>query len=203
MSDEKPTVYVVDDDVEVLGAVRFLLRTVGLNVETFASGDEFLEGYDAERPGCLVLDVRMPGMSGLELQQRLGARGSPLPVIFISAHGDIPMAVRAVKAGAVDFIEKPFRDQELLDKIQKAIELNATMREKLEDREAIRTRIESLTPRERQVMELVVQGKSNKAIARELEVSQRTAETHRARVMEKMRADSVAELVRMALQAPA
>ena len=156
--------------------------------------------YDPARPGCLVLDVRMPGISGLELQQRLTDMESTLPIIFVTAHGDIPMAVEAVKAGAVDFIQKPFRDQELLDKIQRALEQNRGRRETRTDRQAIESRLAELTPREREVLELVVVGKANKVIAAELGISQRTVEIHRARVMQKMHADSLSELVRMVMQ---
>lgn len=194
------TVFVVDDDADVLEAVDFLLHSVGLKVETYASAKEFLEAYDPLQPGCLVLDVRMPGMSGLELQERLEALESTLPIIFLSAHGDVPIAVHAIKAGAVDFLEKPFRDQELIDKVQDAIEVNARLRRDLAERNRIAGRIDALTPREREVMELVVQGKTNKAIASELGLSQRTVEIHRARVMEKMRAESLPELVQMVIR---
>lgn len=196
----EPTVFVVDDDADVLEAVAFLLQGVGLEVETYVSAKEFLEGYDPLKPGCLVLDVRMPGMSGLELQERLEALGSALPIIFLSAHGDVPIAVHAIKAGAVDFLEKPFRDQELIDKVQHAIEENARLRRELVERNRIAARIDALTPREREVMELVVQGKTNKAIASELGLSQRTVEIHRARVMGKMQAESLPELVQMVMR---
>ena len=201
MGDRKPTVFVVDDDPGVLNSVQLLLRSVGLNAETFSSAHEFLEAYDPERPGCLLLDVRMPGMSGLELQERLDSMGSTLPIIFVTAHGDVPMAVRAVKAGAVDFIQKPFRDQELIDKSRDAIEENARIREKFADRKGIAERIALLTPREREVMELVIEGKANKVIAQDLGISQRTVEIHRARVMDKIQAGSVSELVQMVMRA--
>ncbi|KPK82437.1 MAG: hypothetical protein AMS25_02305 [Gemmatimonas sp. SM23_52] len=196
----EPTVFVVDDDADVLEAVAFLLQGVGLEVETYASAKDFLEAYDPLKPGCLVLDVRMPGMSGLELQERLESLESTLPIIFLSAHGDVPIAVHAIKAGAVDFLEKPFRDQEFIDKVQHAIEENARLRNELAERNRIAARIDALTPREREVMELVVQGKTNKAIGLELELSQRTVEIHRARVMEKMQADSLPELVQMVVR---
>ncbi|UCC48921.1 MAG: response regulator transcription factor [Gemmatimonadota bacterium] len=196
----EPTVFVVDDDADVLEAVGFLLHSVGLKAETYASAKEFLEAYDQTKPGCLVLDVRMPGMSGLELQERLHALESTLPIIFLSAHGDVPIAVHAIKAGAVDFLEKPFRDQELIDKVQHAIEANVRLRKELAERNRIAARIDTLTQREREVMELVVQGKTNKAIASELGLSQRTVEIHRARVMRKMQADSVSELVQMVMR---
>ncbi len=198
--ESEPTVFVVDDDADMLEAVAFLLNGVGLKVETYASAKAFLEAYDPLKRGCLVLDVRMPGMSGLELQERLHALESTLPIIFFSAHGDVPIAVHAIKAGAVDFLEKPFRDQELIDKVQHAIEANVRLRKELAERNRIAARIDTLTQREREVMELVVQGKTNKAIASELGLSQRTVEIHRARVMRKMQADSVSELVQMVMR---
>jgi RNA polymerase sigma factor (sigma-70 family) len=190
---------VVDDDAGVRNAMRSLLKSVGLVAALYPSAQEFLAAYDALQPGCLVLDIRMPGMSGLELQQQLNLRGAVLPVIFMSGHGDIPMAVEAMQHGAFDFLQKPFRDQDLLDRIQKAITKDAERREALGERERIRTHLESLTDREREVMDLMTQGKQNKAIAQDLGVSPRTIEIHRARVMEKMNAQSVAELVRMVL----
>lgn len=196
----EPCVFVVDDDAAVRDSLRLLVRSVGLQAETYGSATEFLDVYDPARPGCLVLDVRMPGISGLELQQRLTDMESTLPIIFVTAHGDIPMAVEAVKAGAVDFIQKPFRDQELLDKIQRALEQNRGRRETRTDRQAIESRLAELTPREREVLELVVVGKANKVIAAELGISQRTVEIHRGRVMQKMQADSLSELVRMVMQ---
>lgn len=195
------TVFVVDDDAGVLASVEFLLRTVGIHARTFASAQAFLDAYDPAAPGCLVLDVRMPAMGGLELQERLRALGSSLPIIFLTAHGDVPMAVKAVKAGAVDFIQKPFHDQELVDKIQRALEENARTRATDAARSDVATRVDSLTRRERQVMDAVVAGKANKVIAGELGVSQRTVEIHRAHVMQKMRATSVAELVQMVMRA--
>lgn len=197
----EPTVFIVDDDAAVLDSLSFLMRSVGLRAETFSSARSFLDTYDPERPGCLVLDVRMPEMSGLELQQKLLAMGSTLPILFLTAHGDVPMAVQAVKAGALDFIQKPFRDQELIDRINQAIEEDERIRGELADAERIRARVATLTPREREVMDLVASGAHNKVIARELGISQRTVEAHRARVMEKMGCRSVAELVRMALHA--
>ncbi|KPJ92389.1 MAG: histidine kinase [Gemmatimonas sp. SG8_17] len=201
MMQHEPTAFVVDDDAAVRDSLRLLLRSIGLKAETYPSAAEFLQGYDATRPGCLVLDVRMPGMSGLELQEKLEELHSTLPIIFLTAHGDVPMAVKAVKAGAIDFIQKPFRDQELIDKIQHAMEENARTRRRLTDHQGIVARIESLTPREHQVMELVVAGKANKVIAIDLGLSQRTVEIHRARVMKKMAADSVSQLVQMVMQA--
>ncbi|MGD8698517.1 MAG: response regulator transcription factor [Gemmatimonadales bacterium] len=201
MTESKPTVFIVDDDRGVLDSLKFLMRSVGLSAETYQSAIEFLAAFDPERPGCLVLDVRMPEMSGLELQERLVSMGSNLPIIFITAHGDVPMAVQAVKAGAVDFVQKPFRDQELIDKIQSALKQDAELRQQIADREDIQDRIESLTPRELEVMHLVVAGKPNKVIAHSLEISQRTVEIHRSRVMEKMQARSVPHLVQMVIRA--
>lgn len=199
---EKPaTVFVVDDDEAVRTSLRLLLKSVGLPVETFASAQEFLDQFDPDRAGCLVLDIRMPGMSGLELQQQLNERHSIMPVVFITGHGDVPMAVEAMQAGAVDFIQKPFRDQDLIDRINRALEKDREMRTELRERDEIRRRMSQLTPREREVLELVTQGKANKVIAGDLNVSQRTVEIHRARVMEKMGANSLAHLVRMVIEA--
>ena len=200
MSHEEPTVFVVDDDPGVGDAIRLLLRSVGLRAEAFLSAKEFLEAFDPDRPGCLVLDVRMPGMSGLDLQSHLEDLGSAMPIIFVTAHGDIPMAVDAVKAGALDFIQKPFRDQELLDKIQEALATDRDTRAEEQEIEEVRSRMESLTPRETEVMELVVAGKPNKNIARALGISQRTVEIHRARVMEKMQVRSVSMLVQLVMK---
>jgi FixJ family two-component response regulator len=180
--------------------LKLLLRSVGQAVETFSSGPEFVDAYTEDRPGCLVLDIRMPGMSGLELQQKLNERHSILPIIFITGHGDVPMAVEAMQAGAVDFIQKPFRDQDLIDRINQALEKDANNRAALGERNDIRRRLETLTPREREVLDLVVHGKANKVIAGDLKLSQRTVEIHRARVMEKMQASSLAHLVRMVLE---
>ncbi len=199
---EKPaTVFVVDDDDAVRTSLRLLLKSVGLPVETFASAQEFLDAFDAERAGCLVLDIRMPGMSGLELQQRLNEIHAIVPIVFITGHGDVPMAVEAMQHGAVDFIQKPFRDQDLIDRINQALEKDRDNRAGLRERDAIRRRMQQLTPREREVLDLVTQGKANKVIAGDLNVSQRTVEIHRARVMEKMGASSLAHLVRMVIEA--
>ena len=200
MIDEEPTVFVVDDDPGVGDSISLLLRSVGLPAKIFLSANEFLEAYDPDKPGCLVLDVRMPGMSGLDLQDRLQEMESILPIIFVTAHGDVPMAVNAVKAGAVDFIQKPFRDQELLDKIQEALEVDARIRAERTNLAKIRSRLESLTPRETEVMGLVVAGKPNKNIARALGISQRTVEIHRARVMEKMKVRSLSMLVQLVMK---
>ena len=200
MKDKPATVFVVDDDEAVRTSLR-LLKSVGLPVETFESGTAFLDQYDGNRAGCLVLDIRMPGMSGLDLQQALNERHSILPIVFITGHGDVPMAVEAMQAGAVDFIQKPFRDQDLIDRINKGLNKDGEMREALRARDDIRLRIGELTPREREVLDLVTAGKANKVIAGDLNVSQRTVEIHRARVMEKMNANSLAHLVRMVIEA--
>ena len=197
MKSNLATVMVVDDDSGVRNAMRVLLRSVGLNSMLFASAQEFLAAYQPSQVGCLVLDIRMPGMSGLELQQELNLRGAVIPVIFMSGHGDIPMAVEAMQHGAFDFLQKPFRDQDLLDRIQRAIAKHQQLQQSLGEHERIRGLLAELTPREREVLDYLTQGKQNKAIAQELDVSPRTIEIHRARVMEKMNAHSVAELVRM------
>jgi two-component system response regulator FixJ len=194
-----PTVHVVDDDDGMRRALSLLLNTVGYKTLVFASPSEFLAQYDADTPGCLVLDIRMPGMSGLELQQHMNRTGSMLPVIFITGHGDVPMAVQAMKEGAFEFIQKPFRDQDLLDRINHAIQHDAENRNTLARRADVARRLESLTPRERQVMAMVVDGAANKVIAIDLDLSERTVEIHRAKVMEKMGARSVAHLVKLQL----
>jgi FixJ family two-component response regulator len=196
----RATIFVVDDDMAVRDSLKMLLRSVGQAVETFGSGQEFIDAYSEDRAGCLVLDIRMPGMSGLELQQKLNERHSIMPIIFITGHGDVPMAVEAMQAGAVDFIQKPFRDQDLIDRINQALEKDQNNRAALGERNDIRKRLETLTPREREVLDLVVHGKANKVIAGDLKLSQRTVEIHRARVMEKMQASSLAHLVRMVLE---
>jgi two-component system, LuxR family, response regulator FixJ len=200
-SAEKPqtTVFVVDDDDGMRRALDALLSTVGFRTALFARPSEFLSNFHADAPGCLVLDIRMPEMSGLELQQRLNAMGSMLPVIFVTGHGDVPMAVQAMKEGAFEFIQKPFRDQELLDRVNHALQLDAENRGTLAMRAEVQHHLESLTPRERQVMDLVVDGAANKVIAIDLELSERTVEIHRAKVMEKMHARSVAHLVKLHL----
>ena len=201
MSNGEPTVFIVDDDDEVRDSLEDLVDSVGLKAEIFASAQEFLAAYDPLRAGCLVLDIRMPGMSGLELQEKLGEQQAVLPIIFITGHGDVPMAVEAMRRGAVDFIQKPFRDQDLLDRINSALAQGVGRREDMEEQRAIEERIHSLTRRERQVMEMVVEGKANKVIAIDLGLSQRTVEVHRANVMEKMRAKTLADLVRMVSRA--
>jgi two-component system, LuxR family, response regulator FixJ len=199
MQPQTPTVFVVDDDEGVRNSLRFLLKSVGLPTRTLPAAGDFLATYEASQPGCLVLDVRMPGMSGLELQQQLNRRGATIPVIFITGHGDVPMAVEAMQHGAFDFLQKPFRDQELIDRIQRALERDGHSRTALAQHEKIRGRIASLTPREREVLALMAQGKSNKVMAAQLGVSRRTVEIHRARVMEKSGATSLAQVVRMVM----
>jgi two-component system, LuxR family, response regulator FixJ len=199
MKERSPVVFIVDDDEAVRGSLRLLLKSVGLVPTALGSAREFLGKYDPAQPGCLVLDVRMPEMSGLELQEQLNLQGAVIPVIFITGHGDVPMAVEAMQAGAFDFLQKPFRDQDLIDRIQKALEKDRNNRLALGERSLIRERLESLTPRERQVLTLMSSGKPNKVMAAELGVSQRTVEIHRSRVMEKMAAASLAQLVRMAM----
>lgn len=198
--ENKPTAFIVDDDKGVLKALSILLQSVGIRVDTFMSAQSFLDVYDPHRPGCLLLDVRMPGMSGLELQKVLSEKRISLPIIMISGHSDIPIAVETLKRGALDFIEKPFSEQKLLDTIQLAFRKDAETRRKLMDLEAISKRLSQLTRREREVMRLVVQGKPNKEIALELKLSKKTVEFHRANIMKKMEADSLANLVRDVMQ---
>jgi two-component system, LuxR family, response regulator FixJ len=195
----KPLIYIVDDDDGMRRALTVLITTIGYQPLAFAKPTEFLAKYDPNQPGCLVLDVRMPEMSGLEVQQHLNKAGSMLPVILVSGHGDIPMAVQAMKDGAFDFLQKPFRDQELIDRINGALKLDAQNRESVDRLADLKAREESLTPREREVLALVVDGKANKVIAIDLGLSERTVEIHRANVMEKMGARSVAHLVKMHL----
>lgn len=196
---KEPLVYIVDDDEEVRSAVQLLMESVGLRVQPFESANAFLEDFDPEMPGCILLDIRMPGMNGLDLQELLVKRNVFTPVIIISGHGDIPMAVRAVKAGALDFIEKPFNDQFLLDSVHRALELDEKKRGIASEQAEIRARYESLTQRERDVLEQVINGKRNKVIADVLSISQSTVEAHRAKVMEKMQANSLSALMRMVL----
>lgn len=197
-ADKKRTeqVHVIDDDEAVRQSLGFLLRSVGLEPRLYADANEFLTQWQGEDAGCLVLDVRMPGLSGLELQRELIDRGCALPIIFITGHGDIPMAVEALKAGAIDFLQKPFRDQELLDCIHQALDRNRQERDLHADCAQITACIERLTPREKEVMDYVTAGKANKVIALDLGISQRTVEIHRANVMEKMQVRSLAALVR-------
>ena len=196
-----PTVFIVDDDPSIRFAMQALMDSVNLPHEIFASADEFLDKVTDQRPGCLVLDIRMPGLGGLELQEELLGRGNTVPIIFITGHGDVPMAVEAMQKGAVDFIQKPFRDQDLLDRIREALTTDKERREEQQKHAEVAERLARLTNREREVFDLVVTGKPNKVIAYELGVSQRTVEIHRARVMEKMQARSLADLVKMHMNA--
>lgn len=198
MKDRSATVFVIDDDASVREAIDSLIRSVGINVRTFASAQEFMTSKRPDAPACLVLDVRMPGLSGLDLQRELANAGIRIPVIFITGHGDIPMSVRAMKAGAVEFLTKPFRDQDLLDAISQAIERDRAERVQFAEVVELQRRFEELTPREREVMEQVVAGLLNKQIANRLNISEVTVKLHRHQVMEKMKAQSLAELVRMA-----
>jgi two-component system response regulator FixJ len=193
------TVYIVDDDDGMRRALYTLLSTVGFRTSVYSRPSEFLEKFHVDAPGCLLLDIRMPEMSGLEVQRHLNTLGSMLPVIFITGHGDVPMAVQAMKEGAFEFIQKPFRDQDLIDRINHALIQDAKNRSSLARRVEVLHRVESLTPRERQVMDLVVGGAANKVIAIDLGLSERTVEIHRAKVMEKMGSRSVAHLVRLQL----
>ncbi|MGD9841491.1 MAG: response regulator transcription factor [Steroidobacteraceae bacterium] len=194
-----PMVYVVDDDDGMRRALTTLMATIGYNVTAFAEPQEFLGSLNPNQHGCVVLDVRMPGMSGLELQQRLNQDGSILPVIFITGHGDVPMAVQAMKEGAYDFLQKPFRDQELLDRINSALMQDAENRLSILKQAELASRLALLTPREREVMDLIVDGRANKVVAIDLGISERTVEIHRSNAMEKMGARSVAHLVKMHL----
>ncbi len=193
------TVFIVDDEEAVSDSIALLLRSVGLRTKVFTDPRGFLNEYRPDQPGCLVLDVRMPKMSGLELQQELSRRHYTLPVIFITGHGDVPMAVEAMRAGALDFLQKPFKDDELIRRVQKALEQDAEERGLLKQREEMRQRWQELTAREREVADRIVDGQANKVVAMELGLSERTVELHRAHIMQKMGARALAQLVQMVL----
>jgi FixJ family two-component response regulator len=195
----EPTVYIVDDDPDMRDSLGWLMNTVGLAVETFASADQFLREFASKGPGCLVFDVRMPGTSGLDLFEILMARNEGMPVIFITAHADVPMAIRAMKSGAVEFVEKPFNRQTLLEKIQRAIKDDIARRALLADRESIEARFRTLTDKEREVLSLIMDGRPNKAIASLLDITPRAVEMRRASLMKKLGTRSVVEMMRLAL----
>ena len=192
-----PVVFVVDDDPSVRSSLKFLLSTVGLRVESFVSADTFLQKNPPDAPSCLVLDVRLPGLSGLDFQRELAARSIRIPIVFVTGHGDIPMSVRAMKAGAVEFLTKPFRDQDLLDAIRIALERDRARREQEKEATELQQRFGSLTPREREVIFMVVSGMLNKQIAGQLGTAENTVKVQRSRAMEKLNAQSLADLVRM------
>ena len=198
MRTDQPIVVVVDDDISIRDALRNLLRSVGLQVETFAAAQEYLSSPIRDAPGCLVLDVRMPGLSGLDLQRQLREANIQIPIIFLTAHGDIPMSVHAMKSGAIEFLTKPFRDQELLDAVRQALLRDGAVRQRRSETAHIHQRYESLSAREQEVMTLVLRGRLNKQIAGELGISEATVKFHRGKMMQKMRAASVPELIQMA-----
>jgi FixJ family two-component response regulator len=197
MPDSAPLVLVVDDDPAMRDSIAFLVTSVGYDCRSFTSAEEFLRDWQDDRPACLLVDIRMSGMSGLDLQNRLAEAKSSLGVVFVTGHGDVPMAVRAMRGGAIDFLQKPFNDQLLLDRIREAIDVSIATRKVAAERSSIEARLARLTGREREVLDLVVAGKANKQIAAELDISIKTVEVHRHNVMEKMEAASVAELARL------
>jgi FixJ family two-component response regulator len=192
-------IFIIDDDEAVRDSIALLLKSEGYLVKTYESGIRFLEEVSPYTPGCIVVDIRMPSMTGLELADELNNRNTSMPILFITGHGDVPMAVEAMKKGALEFIQKPFDDQELIDKVDEALNIDAENRHVNAKRDEIRDRLEQLTPRENQVLDMILNGMANKVIAIELELSQRTVEIHRARVMEKMEAKSLAGLVQMVI----
>lgn len=195
------TIYIVDDDEAVRESLSWLISSTGHKAKAFASADHFLESFDSSRQGCVLMDVRMPGMNGMELQQRLAEKPNCLPVIIITGHGDVQMAVRAMKQGAFDFIEKPFNDEVMLDLVQKALDECATRHKSVAKQQSITALLERLTPREKEVLDLIATGETNKGIARVLEISDKTVEAHRARVMEKLEATSLADLMKKVMAA--
>jgi FixJ family two-component response regulator len=199
MTDIQQTVYVVEDDEAVRDSLELLLKSDDKPVRTYESATAFLKDYSDKMAGCIVLDIRMPGMDGMELQKKLNEKHSILPIIFVTGHGDVPMAVDAMKEGAVDFIQKPYREEALLEKIEAALKQDQEQRKSLDEKQEIIRRIKSLTPREHEIMGRMIAGQANKVIAIELEISQRTVEIHRSRVMHKMGTHSLAHLVRMVL----
>ncbi len=200
MTESGQTVFIVDDDDAVRDALLELLASVGIAAQGFPSAADFLGRFDPALSGCLVLDIRMPGMSGMELHARLRELGSHLPVIFITGHGDVPMAVEAMKNGAVEFIQKPFRDQQLLDCIQGALDTAARERQRLGQRDRVESALNALTAREREILDYIVDGHANKVIALELDISQRTVENHRASILRKMRVRSTPALIRLVME---
>jgi FixJ family two-component response regulator len=198
MTEDKPVVYVVDDDPSVLEALKRLLRSAGYEAKIFSSAFEFLDFNHPDAPGCLILDIKMPKLDGLELQDRLSEKGIYFPIIFITGHGTVPSSVKAFKAGAMDFLQKPFKDKDLLDAVSRGIEKHRSLRYEQNEMEKLRERLDSLTPREREVFALVVRGMLNKQVAFDLGISEKTIKIHRARVMQKMGAQSLADLVRFA-----
>lgn len=201
MNESKPCVYIVDDDEAVRDSLTLILDSINQACKAYDSAQSFIQDYSPQMCGCLVLDIRMPRMTGLELQKRLNDINCDLPIIFVTGHGDVPMAVEAMQKGAADFVQKPYREQELIDKINTAMNQHVTLREQNQEVNAIRHKIQSLTSREREVMDMMVEGKANKVIAIDLGISQRTVEIHRARVMEKMATHSLAQLVKMNIAA--
>lgn len=199
MTDSQQIVYIVEDDEAVRDSLEMMLVSMEYKVETFETANAFLESYNESMAGCIVLDIRMPGMDGMELQKELNNQNSILPIIFVTGHGDVPMAVEAMQLGAIDFIQKPYREQELLEKIKAALELDSVQRDSLKEKKEITRRLEELTPREKEIMDMMIEGHANKVIAIDLDISQRTVEIHRSRVMHKMGTHSLAHLVRMVL----